>query len=361
MSISIVVGGQYGAEGKDLITAALTQFDQYKILVKPGGPNSCHNYSYQNKQYRFRMLPSGCHFDVEQIVFPAGSLIYLPQLFKEAKQYDIDLNKILIDPQAGIIENDTILDQKNDPFYKMFGSTNTGSGYSTALRAKRRLRLAQDVDEAQQFLNNTQAFLKTCVVKGTPVLVEGAQGYGLSNYHGTYPNVTSRDTTVNAFMSQLGIGHKAIDKVYMVIKCFPTRNKIGEGELYEELSERFIRKYRRQLLEYGGGSYQNGDLPRRVGLFDFDLLQRACIANSPDYLVLTGLDKLDAMLEINSRRIKASYRSTDYFINKIKMVANVPIGLVSSGSSIECVKNRRAPDQELASMSFNNIYQLLHA
>lgn len=341
MSISVVVGGQYGAEGKGLITAALVKFDQFKVLVKPGGPNSCHNYTYQGKSYRFRMLPSGCHFAVDQIVFPAGSLIYMPQLLKEAKEYRIDHSKILIDPQAGIIDDDIVLQQKKDPFYQQYGSTNTGTGYAMALRSKRRLKLAKDDEAAQPFLADTQSFLYSCVMQNTRVLVEGAQGYGLSNYHGTYPNVTSRDTTALALLSQMGLGHKTLDKVYLVIKCFPTRNKVGEGKLKGEFSESFIRRYQEQLLEFGGGSYNDGDQARRVGLFDYDLLHRACVANNPDCIVLTGLDKLEAMLNSSSRKIKQNYKSVNFFKEKVQKVARASIGITSNGSAINCVKDKR--------------------
>lgn len=336
MPLDFVVGGQYGGEGKGLISAFLTYKKPYNILVKPGGPNSYHHYRYQDQDYEFRMLPCGSIFpEVEAIVFPPGCLIYVNQLFKEIEKYNIDEKKIKIDPQAGIISDDLIKNQMNDGFYDKAGSTLTGTGYASAGRAKRRLRLATEEKKLRNFLVHTQQFIFERMDEG--ILVEGGQGYGLSNYHGDYPYCSSRDTTVAGFLSQLGLGHRYIGEVYLVIKCFPTRNHMGKGELNNELSKEFLNEHKDIFLEYGIRSFGENMAKRRVGLFDFGVVERAVLANSPTKLVLTGLDKLALLLNSPSVpiEIKGPYKN---FKEQIKQRLGLEITVESSGSSIHEVQ-----------------------
>jgi adenylosuccinate synthase len=90
---------------------------------------------------------------------------------------------------------------------------------------------------------------------GKKILIEGCQSFGLSNYHGEYPFVTSRDSTAAAFLSQCGLPPKAADSVVLVLKCFPTRNMVGKGSLLHEQNQEWLATNLPEVIEFGGGSY----------------------------------------------------------------------------------------------------------
>jgi len=342
MSLTVITAGQYGGEGKGLISAYLTWKEGFKWLVKTGGPNSSHSFYFKGKLYKVRMLPAGAIINpMATIVYPAGCLLYPPQLQKEIQEHQFQ-GRILIDRQTGIITDEVIYIQQKDPYYESVGSTLTGTGYANANRAKRRLLLAKDADEQLSIipdlfeLVDTKALLEKAYNSKNKILIEGCQAYGLSNYHGQYPYVSSRDNTVNALMSQVGLGPKFVDRILLVIKCFPTRNRHGKGELLHELDDRFLEKAEPVLYEYGGGNYEHGDLRRRVGLFNMKLLKEAIRANTPDGLVVTGLDKVKDLMHLNE--IKDWYKSPEEFLDEIEAEVNVNVVISNWGNSLESVK-----------------------
>jgi adenylosuccinate synthase len=236
MPLTVVVGGQFGGEGKGLITAYIAKHDEIDVLVKVGGPNSAHSFGVAGAVHQVRMLPSGANLGPSE-VFPAGCLIHIDSLFSEIESLKF-AGRLLIDRNAGVVDASHVEDQRADGFYQQVGSTLTGTGYATASRARRRLRLAKDEPRLHDCIADTSLIIRDHLVSGHGVLVEGAQAYGLSNYHGQYPYVSSRDTTVNSFLAQIGLGPRFLDSTIVVIKCFPTRNQGGGGDLSHELKRR---------------------------------------------------------------------------------------------------------------------------
>ena len=220
MPLIFVGGGQYGGEGKGLISTAISYWDNQDILVKTGGPNSAHTYKLLGKIHTYRMIPSASTFGNNSIVFPAGSLIYPAQLKKELGLAKFK-GKVIIDPNAGLIEYSHIKTQESDVFYQYGGSTLTGTGAASAARSLRRLSLVKEsgldkeiTDSYNVEITNSQEYLASQYREGKKILVEGSQGFGLSNYHGNYPFVSSRDNTVNGLMAQVGLGPNFIDTIY---------------------------------------------------------------------------------------------------------------------------------------------------
>jgi adenylosuccinate synthase len=338
MGLSVVIGGQYGGEGKGAIAAYLAHADKPVALVKTGGPNSAHTFGTRDRVHRVRMVPSGTGLGPELIVFPAGCLVHAPTLLAE-----IELVKyagaIAVDPNAGIVDQTCIDAQLADTFYDDTGSTRTGTGAAAALRARRRLRLASEEAALAPYLRDTAALLQGLLRKGAPIVVEGAQGYGLSNYHGQYPYVTSRDCTLGAALSQIGLGPRYVDAVVLVVKCFPTRNKEGRGRLLGELDLANDPRLAKVLHESGGGSYTTEDIPRRVGLFDTALVERAIWANSPTALGVTGLDRLAALA--GHPAIEAHYGAPRAFLAGLARQLGVPVALEGWGPAIEDVCDQR--------------------
>jgi len=334
----MIVGGQYGGEGKGLITAHLASRGDADVLIKTGGPNSAHSFGTGSSMFRVRMVPSGANLGSAAIVFPAGCLIHVQTLLDELAALDYR-GRVLVDPNAGIVDGNTVAAQRADRFYESVGSTLTGTGHATSRRALRRLTLARDEPRLAGFLNDTKLFVWDALKRGQRVVVEGAQAYGLSNYHGEYPYVSSRDTTAGEFLAQVGLGPQYLDTVILVIKCFPTRNQGGSGALSYELAPEFVASYATVLEEKGGGSYEKPDRTRRVGLFDCEVVKRACIANTPHAIALTGVDRLRALL--HEPIVSEHYGKTaEAFVRLVEEACQCEVALIATGPHVTDVVAR---------------------
>jgi|ERR1051325_2678969 adenylosuccinate synthase len=336
MPLNFVVGGQFGGEGKGSVTAYVAHRDRCEILIKTGAPNSAHTFAAAGIRHRVRMMPSGSNLGPQLVMFPAGCFIHPPTLFAELEQLNY-LGEVLIDPNAGIVDEAHVRAELSDPQYNATGSTRTGTGVAVAMRAQRKIRLAEAEPSLSEFLGSVSDRLDLELRRGKIALVEGSQAFGLSNYHGYYPFVTSRDTTVSAFASQIGVAHTRISQVILVVKCFPTRNRPGNGPLPNEI---FSSELLRELQETGGGGLEGGDQVRRVALFDFDIVVRAVRANGASMIALTGLDRLQALE--HHPTIAAHYGSTADFIERVETASGLPTGLQAWGPNVEDIRDVRA-------------------
>ena len=337
MPVDVVVGGQYGGEGKGNITAYLVHEGRYDILVKTGGPNSAHTVGLNGSLHSFRMLPAGAISGIAIIVIPAGALIHIPTLSNELEQLNY-AGQLIIDPMAGVIEAEHISEQLEDDRYSSLGSTRTGTGTALAQRALRRLKTAREFKILEQYIESVPEFLHNQLKEEKEVLLEGSQGFGLSNFHGDYPYSTSRDTLSTTFLSQAGIAPHYLRDVILVIKAFPTRNQPGHGTLEYELPAEFIERHSTILAEFGGGTYNEGGFRRRVGLFDLELVRQAVAINGASYIALTGLDKLHGLLKEKS--VRAHYGTVDGFVKYVEQNLGVDVKLQGWGPNVDDVSGK---------------------
>lgn len=205
----------------------------------------------------------------------------------------------------------------------------TGTGLATALRASRKLALAAHYDECSQYLGDVSLELIADARAGKKILIEGHQGYGLSNYHGDYPYTSSRDCTTAALLSELGLPPSFLPKKLRVVvaaKIFPTRNHAGH--LFDEVSVDDATAL--GIEEFGGGSWGIPNRRRRVGIFDPELVRRACLVNGATELALTGADYLDR--EIRGRHDMADSRALSEFLTQLKAIRDIPgVKYISTG------------------------------
>lgn len=327
--ITIVVGGQFGGEGKGKICSYLGFVSEFKYVCRTGGVNSSHAVKYGNNFYKLRMLPASAVVNDSIIVFGAGSLIHIPTLRQEMAMLGVSQDCVVIDRRAGIVSEDCVVAQRNDPRYHHLGSTLTGTGYATAERSMRRLRLAEDYPELSGMLGDTAFLLYESLLVGSPVLMEGHQGAGLSNYHGDYPFTSSRDCGAAALLSEVGLGPKWPLEIVLALKMFPTRNHAGR--LPNEMSEEEAR--RRGIHEAGGGAWGIPDRRRRVGTLDWDDVHRAVVLNSPTCIALTGFDYAFPVTRGASApdAIPPEGRA---FIAEMERRTGLPVALVSTGPDV---------------------------
>lgn len=296
MAVSIVVGGQYGSEGKGKVAHYWANKMNAVAVVRVGGSNSGHTvYETSGDRHALRMLPTASISKEITSVLPAGSYIDIPVLMKEIEEVGLAQGCLKIDPNAMVISEKHRNDELALKLQEEIGSTLSGTGAAVAERVKRgkNVLLARNVPELAPFLADTKEYLRSLLDRGEHVVIEGTQGYGLSNYHAkAYPYATSRDTTAAGFLAETGLSPFDVEHVVMVIRAFPIRVAGNSGPLEEEID------WNKVSQESGAEEYFDEKTTvtqrvRRVARFTPDIVKEAILVNRPDVIVLNHMDYID--------------------------------------------------------------------
>jgi len=336
MPAYIVVGGQWGDEGKGSIIAYLALNDEPEIIARGGvGTNAGHSVFIEGKRYAVRQLPTGFVQRKARLLVGAGVLVD-PEVFlrelEALERFNVS-ERTGVDGRCAIIEpKHKEMDRSNKHLHGKIGTTGSGCGPANADRVMRTAKLAREVPELKPYLTDVAQEVNDALDESKLVLIEGTQGFGLSLYYGTYPYVTSKDTTASAIASDVGIGPTRVDDVIVVFKSFPTR--VGAGPFPTEMSQEKAEKL--GLVEYGTVTGRR----RRVGWFDFEFARYSAKINGATMIALTMLDKYD----------KGAFGVTDYdklprkareFVEEIEERVGVPVGLIKTGPELEHIIDRR--------------------
>lgn len=297
--VDVVIGGQYGSEGKGKVCNTISEKNQYGGYVRVGGTNAGHTFYYDGIKFIFRVLPCCLNHTQKNIniFLPSGSYIDVALLNYELslfEMYGVNVN-LCIDEFAVVITFD---DQRKD-FNLISNIASTGSGTGSAL-SKRINRdkdnpplFAKDCPALESYLCNVSEELNSLLDDGENILLEGTQGFGLSVLHSReWPYVTARDTTVMGFLSEAGISPYYLNDTYMVLRTYPIRVGGHSGPMKNEISWEEIneRKGGIQFL-YERTSVSN--TVRRVAEMDFEIVKRAIRINKPTKLVMNFMDYIE--------------------------------------------------------------------
>ncbi|RMF90799.1 MAG: adenylosuccinate synthetase [Methanobacteriota archaeon] len=324
--VTILVGGQWGDEGKGKIVSYLCLNDRYDVTARAGvGPNAGHTVEYKGKKYGLRLTPSGFLTPGTRLLIGAGVLVDPQVILKEIRELDVG-DRIGIDRRCGIIEEEHIRrDRGSSHLKEKIGSTGTGCGPANMDRANRSLRLAGDVPELKPYMADVPKELNSAIEAGKKVLVEGSQGFGLSLYYGTYPYVTSKDTNAAQACVDVGIGPRDVKEVIVVFKSYPSR--VGEGPFPTELSPAEAEK--QGIVEYGTVTGRR----RRTGTFDFDMAREAAMINSASQIALTCVDYIDKTSR-GAKRYEDLTERARRFVDRVEKEVGVPVTLISTGPDL---------------------------
>ncbi|HTQ36871.1 MAG TPA: adenylosuccinate synthase [Steroidobacteraceae bacterium] len=344
----IVIGTQWGDEGKGKIVDLL--MDRAVAVARfQGGHNAGHTLVIDGQKTILSLIPSGILRDGARCYIGNGVVLSLPALLQEAQTL-IDrgvpvFERLRISPGCPLIlPSHVALDQAREKARgaNKIGTTGRGIGPAYEDKASRRaLRVADlfnarrfgeqlaevlefhnfvltkyfgqpavDVDATREELLAQAERVKPLVVDvtqeladlraaGANVLFEGAQGAMLDIDHGTYPFVTSSNTTAGGAATGTGLGPAAFDHVLGIVKAYATR--VGAGPFPTELFDATGEHLSRVGKEFGSVTGR----PRRCGWFDAVALRRAVIQSSVSGLCVTKLDVLDGLPAI---RICTAYR-----------------------------------------------------
>lgn len=332
MTCYVIVGGFFGDEGKGKVVAYLALSSNVNAAVRVGSVNAGHTVIINGGEIKLRLIPSAFVNNQAKLYIAAGANVN-PSIFLKEVELTGTYGRIWIDHNASVIEQIHIERDRASPYLKeKIGTTGSGVGPAIEDRVKRIARTVKDVDELKPFITDVAQEVNEVIDEGKTVIVEGTQGTYLSLYHGTYPYVTSRDTTASGICSEAGIGPKKIDEVIVVFKSFVTR--VGGGPLEGELSEE--EAVRRGWLEVATVTGRK----RRSAPFNFNLAKRSVMINSATQIALTKLDSIFpevkglrsySELPVNAKR----------FIEEIENTCKVPVTIIGTGPNTYDTIDRR--------------------
>jgi adenylosuccinate synthase len=357
MSLWVVVGGQYGSEGKGKVSAFITLQENIDICVRCGGPNSGHSFVDEaGKTIVLRQLPTGFVNPGTRLLIPAGALIDPFLLKQEIDLLSLPPTRIGIDRNCFVIEEKDRQKEQALGLRERLSSTLCGVGAALSRRILRGddARLAKDVvgdhPWLEKHLTDVSQELNIGLDRGKKALIEGTQGFGLSLYHSNhYPRTTSRDTTAAGFLSEVGVSPRLVSEIVVVFRTFPIRVAGQQaGPLENEITWEQLQKesgYPHSIEERTTVTQKI----RRVARFDWDLAHRAVLINRPTRLALNGLDYLNFANRECRDRSKLTPDAKN-FVRRAENILGTPATLLGTGPSlIDWI----APDGQHANMQSN--------
>ena len=335
---SLILGLQWGDEGKGKIVDALSE-EVYAVCRFQGGHNAGHTIKVNGHQTVLHLTPSGILHPNVNCLIGNGVVLSLEALDKEIKglkEAGINFDKrfFVSSSCALILPSHISIDKVRDK-KESIGTTGRGIGPAYEDKIARRAIRFGDIGNEEllrdkiellvsyhnrllvelyneephniedmineilsykhlydKYCTDTQDLLYQWVKADKPLLFEGAQGTLLDIDHGTYPFVTSSNTTAGGVSTGLGLGPKHIDKIIGISKAYATR--VGEGPFLTELFDDNAKMLAERGREFGATTGR----PRRCGWLDLVALKKAIFTNSVTDLCLTKLDVMDEFKSI---------------------------------------------------------------
>lgn len=366
MALSLIVGAQWGDEGKGKIIDYLSKTSDYVVRFH-GGNNAGHTVINNFGKFAMHLVPSGVFYKNTIAIIANGVVLDLEVLVKEIealKKTGINLkNRLIISPRCHIIM----------PYHKLLdkvyeeakgkgktGTTGRGIGPVYAdkvsyngirifdlldkkiLSKKLFIQLAvknkvlaalgekplnqkevenslfKSLKKLMPFIKEPYPVLNSALKKNKKILLEGAQGTFLDNDWGTYPFVTASTTLSGGVTAGAGIPAQKLKSVIGVVKAYTTR--VGEGPFPTELLEDTGEKLRKIGGEFGATTGR----PRRCGWFDAELVRFAGELNGFTEIAITKLDVLDGFKEIKiCTHYTLNGKKVNYFDGDLNFLAKV--------------------------------------
>jgi adenylosuccinate synthase len=347
--VDVLVGGQFGSEGKGHIASYLAR--EYDVLIRVGGPNAGHTVFERGGKYVHHQLPSGTRRGRADLMIGAGAVIDPVKLMVEINECGVTPERLFIDPQAMVIEeSDKVAEAQ---LKREISSTAQGVGHATMRRisrlAEQKVRLAKSVPELRPYIRDVAEQLEKAYWHNKLVMLEGTQGTRLSLFHGIYPYVTSRDTTVAGAMAEAGVPASKIRRTIVVCRPYPIRvgnpdgggtsGPMGGREINWQIVSDRSGVPVEQLIKDEVTSTTKRD--RRVAEFDWEEFRKAVTLNGPSDIALTFCDYISRSNE-NAYRFEQLTEGTIRFIEDMEKVSGAPVSLISTRFGDRSIIDRRA-------------------
>jgi len=340
MANIIVVGAQWGDEGKGKLIDILAQDADY-IVRYQGGNNAGHTVVVSDEEIILHLIPSGILHRGKKCIIGNGVVLDPQALLEEIdtlrlKGIEVDSNLLISDQAHLIFPYHKILDRiKESKGSFRIGTTGRGIGPCYVDKIARcGIRLADLLDtdvfkeklkfnineknklfkrlyktkgvsfnsifkqyidfrnQISKYVSDTPRILNSAISSGKSLLFEGAQGTLLDIDFGTYPYVTSSNATAGGACTGTGISPTRIDRIIGVVKAYTTR--VGEGPFPTQLPKALMNKIRDRGREFGATTGR----PRKCGWFDVIIVKHSVLVNGLDEIAVMKLDVLDDLRDI---------------------------------------------------------------
>lgn len=352
MSVTIVVGAQWGDEGKGKIVDVLAQSADMVVRYN-GGNNAGHSIMNEFGDFVLHLIPAGIFNPETYCVIERGVVIHLPSLVDEMtalQERGISLKRLAISPDSHLVMPWHIAEDHSSESNWSIGTTLRGIGPCyrdkvgrwQALRAgdlldktdflkkldaiytqkqheliarfpsnKNELPIFGDmcqwyshaIEKIVPYIRDTSVLIRQSIARKKQILLEGAQGTLLDVDYGTYPYVTSSNTTSMAACLLTGISPRDVERIIGVAKAYITR--VGKGPFPTEIKGKLEHDFLREAgREYGATTGR----PRRCGWLDIPLLRYAAEVNHLTEIALTKLDILGMLGHI---KVCTAYQNTE--------------------------------------------------
>ncbi len=347
MANVVIVGAQWGDEGKGKIVDLLTRYADLVVRFQ-GGSNAGHTIVLKGEKFVFHLVPSGILYKNKKCIIGSGVVLDPSVLIQEIDEikrrgYFKTDSQLMISEEAHLIlPYHRRIDAAREKNFKI-GTTGRGIGPAyedkvarcgirlvdlldekvfreklEANLARKNAYLTQVLDEKgfefseifdeylhyrsrlEKYVKNTSLILHEEIKRGKHVLFEGAQGALLDVDHGTYPYVTASSTVAANACAGSGIGPTMIHSVIGVAKAYTTR--VGEGPFPTELLDESGEKIRQKGGEYGATTGR----PRRCGWFDAVVVNHSVRVNGIREMVIT---KMDVLNDFDTIKVCVGYRA----------------------------------------------------
>ncbi|MEG0875161.1 MAG: adenylosuccinate synthase [Clostridiales bacterium] len=362
MSAIILVGAQWGDEGKGKITDFLAEKSQV-VVRSQGGNNAGHTVINGTEEYKLHLIPSGILFKNTLNIIGNGVVVDIGVMLEEMdglRDRGVSFDNFYISDRAHLImPYHKVLDglEEESKGDGKIGTTKRGIGPAyvdkmdrigiricdmmckeeftrklhIALKQKNQLltkiynkepMAAEPIieeymamaEKIRPYVTDTSVMLYQEIKNGKNILFEGAQGAHLDIDHGTYPFVTSSSPIAGGALTGTGVGPTSIGKVVGVAKSYTTR--VGSGPFPTELEDDMGEALRKKGCEFGTTTGR----PRRCGWLDTVVLKHSVRVNGITDLAVTKLDVLDEMAEI---KICTSYKWKNETLTEFPAALNV--------------------------------------
>lgn len=367
MSATVLIGSQWGDEGKGKIIDVLTRQVDWVVRYQ-GGNNAGHTVEVGDEQYILHLIPSGILREGKHCVIGHGMVVDPLELMKEMKGLEergVEMDKRLaISDRAHVVmPYHRLLDAGNEKRLadgEKIGTTKRGIGptysdkvtrsglrfcdfFALDLKEVFRMHLERsneclqaidsevlDVEATvselmaaaeylKPYIKDTIVSLNDALDRDEGILFEGAQGTMLDIDYGSYPFVTSSSASAGGAATGSGIAPHRIDGVLGVVKAYTTR--VGQGPMPTELEDEMGEHLRNEGGEYGATTGR----PRRCGWFDAVVARYSARLNGIDHWALTKLDVLD---KVETIRICTGYEIDGQILDSVPASAHVLEGCV---------------------------------
>ena len=293
MKIDVVLGLQYGDEGKGKVCHSLLKDGLYTHVIRfNGGGNAGHTIYHDGKKLITHLIPSGVFFGVKSIIGP-GCVVDVEKLFREIDYLEDNGIKtdglLFISKNAHIITDDQLAEDGTDI---TIGTTRTGNGPCYRDKYNRKGVRAEEIPMLEPYLIDMYEEFYEVDNSDFKILAEGAQAFGLDIDWGDYPYVTSSHCGVGSVLNN-GFNHRHINKVYGIIKAYETY--VGAKSFQPE--EEIFSRIQQEGQEFGATTGRK----RQCNWIDWNLVMKAARMNGVNRIVM---NKVDILNKVQAWKIK---------------------------------------------------------